>query len=510
MNKEKMGKLLKQCRTAKKMTMNELNAALRADYLEVSIKTIADWESGKTIPELDRLLFLSNLYGLTVDEILDGEKVKTQEDFANEYPLLSRSLYEIKDNLVFFHKRNEQVKKISKRFKDLVIKYYTSGLSQNEKKELHFLFNKTRKLSNYYSYKRNSSDDFIEFYDMLWLLKKEQTFSSEEEFYWEAQKYFEHPERPYALDFFTVCDEELFNNNEFVQFMLKQAEPWELDAVVSGFQKFEPIGYPVDTYSKELDRYKEHHGKEFNREQIYKSTLKYLLTHGAMLNPCFLSYRLIKHKEVQIIDRLEELYRLCLRPIEIYVPDNNHTEKPKRCFVDNTSFNRFLNDYYKFRMSFDNFLSNEELGPKELYSLVMDDPDEEKAVELLIKIKNIDTNRERSRVLADLSFYLGIWRKTKNAFLTREEEIEKGLKEIEKLEPLLKQGQKTYFVEYVVEEGPSKESDIFSFVSEQKCEMTYSEYNKLRDKKATKALLEEIDQLTVEEIRKKYFPIEEY
>ena len=101
MNKEKMGKLLKQCRTAKKMTMNNLVEALKEEYLDVTIKTVADWESGNTIPELDRLLFLSNLYGLTVDEILDGEKAKTEDDFDNEYPFLSGRLSEIKDNDVF-------------------------------------------------------------------------------------------------------------------------------------------------------------------------------------------------------------------------------------------------------------------------------------------------------------------------------------------------------------------------------------------------------------------------
>ena len=511
MNKEKMGKLLKQCRITKKMTMNNLVEALKEEYLDVTIKTVADWESGNTIPELDRLLFLSNLYGLTVDEILDGEKAKTEEDFDNEYPLLSGRLFEIKDNHVFSRERTEQVKKIGKRFKGLITKYYASGLSQNEKNELHYLFNKTRRtLSDYYEYNRSSSDDFVDFYNVLWLLKKDEGFSNEEEFYWEAQKYLNHPERPFSLDFYTICDEEVLGNNGFVQVLLKQAEPWELDAVVSGFQKFEPIGFPVDTYSRGLDRYKEQHSKEFNREEIYKETLKYLLTHGAMLSPCFLACKLIKHKKVQVIDRLEELYRLCVRPIEIYVQDEDHPEKTKRCFVDNTGFNRFLEEYYKFRMTLDSCLSNEELGPKELYSLITDDPGEEKVIELLAKIKNIDTNRERSRVLADLSLDLSIWRKEKNAFLERESEIEKGLREMKKLESLLEKGQKTFSVEDVEEEGPSKESEIFSFASVRKSEMTYREYNRLRDKKATKSLLEEIDRLTVEEIREKYFPMKEY
>ena len=128
----------------------------------------------------------------------------------------------------------------------------------------------------------------------------------------------------------------------------------------------------------------------------------------------------------------------------------------------------------------------------------------------MAKIKNIDTNRERSRILADLSLDLSIWRKEKNAFLERESEIKKGLKEIKKLESLLEKGQKTFSIEYVEEEGPSKESEIIPFANDCKSEMTYREYNRLRDKEATKSLLEEIDRLTVEEIREKYFPMKEY
>lgn len=505
-----MGQLLKESRLNSKMTMKDLVNALDEEYLTVTIKTIADWESGKTVPELDRLQFLANLYHLSIDEILDGEKAISNNDLANEYPLISGGLDNIEDNAEFFKRKTQQVKKINKRFKELVIKYYVSGLSRNEREELHYLFNGKCSLSDYFEYNRTSSDDFIDFFNMLWLIKKDVAISNEQEFYWEAQKYFDSKYMPYSLTFYTICDEELFGGNELVQYLIKHAEPWELDAVVSGFQKFNPVSYPVDSNSKSLDRYKEKHGKEFNKEEIYKNTLKYLLTHGAMLNSCFLSYRLIKKKKAQIIDRLEELYRLCLRPLEVFVSQNDNDGKTKRCFVENTKFNRFLNHYYEFKTALDYRIGEEGLGPKEVFSLLTEDQNNEHVIQLLCKHKSIDINREKNRILADLSFELEYWKNKKQEFLSKEIEIEKGLKEIKELEALLEQGKTTYTFEYVEEVGPSNSKNVIAFASECKRELTYSAFNKERNKEATESLLKEIDNLTVDEIRKKYFPIREY
>lgn len=510
MNKKKMGKLLKECRIVSQMTMQDLVNALDEEFLTVTIKTIADWESGKTIPELDRLQFLSKLYHLTIDEILDGERALTNADLQKDYPLISGELQKIKDHIEYFNKRTQQVKKINKRFKELLIKYYVSGLSLNERQELHYLFNGKCSLSDYFDYDRSSSDDFVDFYNMLWLLKKDSRFSNEQEFYWEVQKYFDSKGMPYSLTFYAISDEELFNGNDFVQYLVKQAEPWELDAVVSGFQKFEPISYQIDASSNGLDRYKEKHNKEFNREEIYKNTLKYLLTHGAMLNPCFFSYRLIKNKKVQIIDRLEELYRLCVRPLEVFIAENDEVGKAKRCFVQNTRFNRFLDKYYELKNATGCGIHSDKLSPQKLYSLLFEDDDNERIVKFLCESRNIDTNRDKSRILADLSFELNYWKKEKQKVLEKEKQIEAGLKEIKKLEALLEKGETFYSVEYIEEVGPSESRNVISFASKCKRELTYSAFNKERDKKSTESLLNEIDNLSIDQIRKKYFPIYEY
>ena len=140
MNKKNMGKFLKELRNANKYTMNDLIAKLDSENLTVTTKTIVDWEKGNTIPELEKLVFLSRLYRVTVDEILDGERFLTKEDLLKKYPLYSKEFDEIKDNKVFFDKRTEYIELLNRRFIQLIKKVYTSELTHNEKAELDFIF----------------------------------------------------------------------------------------------------------------------------------------------------------------------------------------------------------------------------------------------------------------------------------------------------------------------------------------------------------------------------------
>ncbi len=44
-----------------------------AYQLGVSRQSVSKWESGSSIPELDRLVEISELYGVTLDELVKGE-----------------------------------------------------------------------------------------------------------------------------------------------------------------------------------------------------------------------------------------------------------------------------------------------------------------------------------------------------------------------------------------------------------------------------------------------------
>lgn len=54
-----------------------------AEYMNLSRQAISNWETGKAYPDLDNLVMLSELYGITVDELL-GEGSKTRNTSHND------------------------------------------------------------------------------------------------------------------------------------------------------------------------------------------------------------------------------------------------------------------------------------------------------------------------------------------------------------------------------------------------------------------------------------------
>lgn len=76
MNQNEIGRFLRKLRTEKGWTQSEL-----ADRLNVSNRSISRWENGATMPDLSLLLELSELYLVSVDEILRaGSEVKNMEE----------------------------------------------------------------------------------------------------------------------------------------------------------------------------------------------------------------------------------------------------------------------------------------------------------------------------------------------------------------------------------------------------------------------------------------------
>lgn len=60
-----IGIVLKEKRTGMKLTQEQL-----AEKIFVSTKTISNWETGKTTPDLDSLIRLANLFDLSLDNLL--------------------------------------------------------------------------------------------------------------------------------------------------------------------------------------------------------------------------------------------------------------------------------------------------------------------------------------------------------------------------------------------------------------------------------------------------------
>lgn len=96
MNQEKIGKFIAKCRRDKKLTQSEF-----AEKLNISNKAISKWETGRGMPDASIMLELCEYLGITVNELLSGEKLEEGEykEKANE-------------NIINIAKESEKNKKV--------------------------------------------------------------------------------------------------------------------------------------------------------------------------------------------------------------------------------------------------------------------------------------------------------------------------------------------------------------------------------------------------------------
>ena len=69
MNQQKIGSFLKSLRRERGLTQEQL-----AEQLNVSNRTVSRWETGANMPDIGLLLALSAFYGVSISEIIDGER----------------------------------------------------------------------------------------------------------------------------------------------------------------------------------------------------------------------------------------------------------------------------------------------------------------------------------------------------------------------------------------------------------------------------------------------------
>ena len=101
MDMEKMGSFLAELRKERKLTQADLG-----EKLGVTNKTVSRWETGHYMPPVEVLEELSNLYGLTINELLSGRKL-TAEEYremaeSNIRDTLQASTFELKEKQIFF------------------------------------------------------------------------------------------------------------------------------------------------------------------------------------------------------------------------------------------------------------------------------------------------------------------------------------------------------------------------------------------------------------------------
>lgn len=73
---------LKKYRKMHGLTQNDI-----AEHLNISRQSISKWETGKSYPDIDNLLILSQLYKITINELLGEE----HQNIENPHPVKNHS-----------------------------------------------------------------------------------------------------------------------------------------------------------------------------------------------------------------------------------------------------------------------------------------------------------------------------------------------------------------------------------------------------------------------------------
>ena len=70
MNQTKTGTFISECRKEKRMTQAQL-----AEKLNITDRAVSKWETGKSMPDSSVMLELCEILGITVNELLSGERI---------------------------------------------------------------------------------------------------------------------------------------------------------------------------------------------------------------------------------------------------------------------------------------------------------------------------------------------------------------------------------------------------------------------------------------------------
>ena len=515
MNKAKMGKYIKELRKLNNYSQESLADKIMEMYAkksyygkQCSANAIGEWENGVTIPSQENLEILSSIFEKTVDEILEGADIETK-DYKKEYFIYDDNwgMNYLDKNYNLYEMRNEQIFKVVSRFKELLVKIITEELSTSEDEEMRFLFEHFYELTDYAEkyYKIDSNDSYLLFKNAVIICLNQIRNEPFEEKYFEIEKFYTEKSKirfSYRTD---VGDATSTNSDFILNKRLDALEDWQKDMLLATFQNLDPFDPQPDKYgSQHFERYEKENG-EYDRETYIKKQVAHLINHGAKINRYFLSFiekRIVKKR---IIDRLEELYDLCFKPIRLLL--SNDEGKEEYYEIDNSPKNRFIKDYYislKVSMNIIDGGSNEDLEEK--YELIIsNDYIPEYLILELLKKENIDTNKSKKYWMADFKqrypYLINQW----NEFKETEKKIADGIKEYNRLKDKLLKGEITYDVVERTEVGGQDYDEIRDYIEFWKKDLSYSEFIGYRDDQMTDELLNNIDKLSVSEIRNKYF-----
>ena len=300
---------------------------------------------------------------------------------------------------------------------------------------------------------------------------------------WELKKLVV-PNEDLDLDIYQFLPEN-FNGNNFIKKRFRELDIYEKDMLLAAMQNSNLIPDFIDQFgSKYLKQYEEKIGESYDKERICKNIIRYLIENGACINRHYLNFIKVHYEEKRIIDRLEELYEMCQKPLSIGVYFKDEIRNYK---IENNFRNRFFTKYVYPLSKISKQISKEELF--ELFQEYDELP--EKLYIPLAKEYQIDVNQDMKYIKVDLDYQIKCGIESWKEYKLKEKEIKKGILEIQNLENKLKNGLKTYKIEVREEIGGKTWSEFRDYCYYWNSFVNYKEFFQLRDADLTRKLLEE-------------------
>ncbi|MCH5157346.1 MAG: hypothetical protein J1G02_05690 [Clostridiales bacterium] len=498
MDKSKIGQFLKFLRMRKGKKQFQVAMDLFDYGIEVSDKTIAKWEKGN-FPDMDKLNIIAEYYGVQVSDILNGE-IYTPQNFEEKYFIVNSKWFERFSADELYKTRIEQERTIKARVKELLLELIDKkSLTVMQNDELNFLFDNFYSISDYAKQSYGELENYAN--NQTKLLRHvvyreilSMHGSSLDEIYWEVKKLFDYDKRiEFERD---LCGFE--ENIPMTEKLLQELEDWEKDLLLAQIQTHNI----TDFYDKLT--YLKKYGIDYDEERITKEGIKLLIKSGAKLNSSLLGFEVYRYEPISILDEMEKLHYLLDAKI-LLSSYNSEKNRLEFYWAENSTKNRLIDLYYFLNCTRKDC---KKLSLDELYEIFIKNEKipENILIERYQEYMKPNMSRKEQLLLAER---IGVgdiksWQKCKDA----EKKVAAQRRELQRLEQLWNAGEQLEELEYTEWIGEKKnvltENDILSRMSI----MSYAEYKASRNSDLTAKLLEEIDTLSLEEIRKKYFPVE--
>lgn len=103
MDQGKIGRFIRTLRKQQGMTQEQLG-----ENLGVTNKTVSRWETGKYMPDIDKLQELSAILGISINELLAGERIEDAASFVKKADdnlvavLSNEPIFVLPDRIAYF------------------------------------------------------------------------------------------------------------------------------------------------------------------------------------------------------------------------------------------------------------------------------------------------------------------------------------------------------------------------------------------------------------------------